>query len=67
MVLLAGAQVRVADMILNIVCSIALAYFILREAVDVKEAYDAGFSIIWTGVGIGLVGLLILTLLAVWL
>ncbi len=54
-------------MILNIVCSIALAYFIVREALDVKEAYDEGYSIIWTGVGIGLVGLLILTILAVWL
>lgn len=54
-------------MILDLICSIGLVYFIARECHDAYEYFEASGSIIWAAIGSGLVGLLVLTLLAVWL
>lgn len=54
-------------MILNLIVSVALVVFGLREYRFVREAAEAGHHPLWTYVGHGQVALYALALLAVWL
>jgi len=67
MVLLAGTEIRMADMILDLICTIGLCVLGFRAAQETHEKFAVSGEMIHAAIGVGLVGFLLLTILAVWL